>query len=282
MASDSYLKELGQFLKAQRAKLSPRTVGLPDSGGRRRVAGLRREEVALLAAISTDYYTRLEQGRIQPSAPLLTTLAQVLHLDDEQRDHLFELTGRQTGRPRRGAAQKVQPQLRRLLDDLTVTPGVVLGRRMDVLAWNPPAAALLTDFAQLPMGRRNYARVLFTDPRMRSLYADWRTVARDAVSQLRTLSARYPDDARLTALVGELSVLDKDFGQWWAGDHAPPRNLGTRRFRHPVAGELVLDGDALTCGINSDQVLVVWTAEPGTSSYDGLRRLASRAGTIRA
>ncbi|MFJ4947058.1 helix-turn-helix domain-containing protein [Streptomyces sp. NPDC088760] len=277
MTSDPHLNELGQCLKAHRGALSPRTVGLPDSGGRRRVSGLRRDEVALLAGISTDYYTRLEQGRIQPSAPVLATLARVLHLNDDERDRLFQLAGRQTARPRREAVQQVQPQLRRLLDDLTTTPGVVIGRRMDILAWNPPAVALLTDFAKVPRNKRNCVRILFTDPRMRTLCADWRTVARDVVAQLRTLAARDPDDPRLSGLVGELSVLDEDFAQWWAGRRMPARSTGTKRFRHPVVGDLVLDRETLTCRTDPDQTLVVWTAEPGSASYDGLRRLASHA-----
>jgi hypothetical protein len=171
----------------------------------------------------------------------------------------------------------VQPQLRRLLDDLTASPGMVIGRRMDILAWNPLAAALLTDFANVPENRRNYVRILFTDRSMRTLHADWRTVARECVSHLRTLAARYPKDPRLTSLVGELSVQDKDFGKWW-GDHpvASP-SMGTRRFHHPVAGELVLDLNTLTCGTALDQELVVWTAEPHTPSYDGLRRLVPRS-----
>jgi transcriptional regulator with XRE-family HTH domain len=275
MTSDAHLNELGHFLKARRGVLSPRTVGLPDSGGRRRVTGLRRDEVALLAGISTDYYTRLEQGRVQPSAPVLATLARVLHLDDDERDHLFRLAGRQTVRPRRDAVQQVQPQLRRLLDDLTATPGVVIGRRTDVLAWNGPAAGLFTDFATVPRNKRNCVRILFTDPGMRTLFADWRTVAREAVARLRMLAAGYPDDPRLSGLVGELSVLDGDFAQWWAGRHLPARSTGTRRLRHPVAGDLVLDRETLTCGTDPDQTLVVWTAEPGSASYDGLHRLAS-------
>jgi transcriptional regulator with XRE-family HTH domain len=277
MTSDAHLNEMGEFLKARRAELSPRTVGLPDTGRRRRVAGLRREEVALLADISTDYYTRLEQGRIQPSAPVLATLAQVLILGADQRDHLFELAGRQAARPRRQATQRVRPQLRRLLDDLAATPGMVIGRRMDILAWNPLAAALFTDFAKVPEKKRNHIRILFTDPCMRTLYTEWRTAARECVSHLRTLAVKYPDDPGLTGLVGELSVQDEDFGQWWGGHHVASRSVGTKRFRHPVAGELVLDGDILTGGTDSDQELVVWTAEPGTPSYDGLRILASWA-----
>ncbi|MFG2133495.1 helix-turn-helix domain-containing protein [Streptomyces sp. NPDC048751] len=275
MSGDAHLKELGEILKARRAELTPRTVGLPDTGGRR-VPGLRREEVALLATISTDYYTRLEQGRIQPSASVLAALAHVLHLSDHQRDRLFELVGRQRARQRRPATQKAHPPLRRLLDELTSSPGVVIGRRMDILAWNPLAAALFTDFAEVPEGGRNCVRILFTDPSMRTLYADWRTIARHCVSHLRMEAAKHPEDPQLTSLVGELSVEDRDFGQWWGSRHLPSRKAGVKRFHHPLVGELVLDCDTFVCGGDPDQELVVWTAEPGTPSYDGLRALASR------
>jgi transcriptional regulator with XRE-family HTH domain len=279
MTSDAHLNELGEFLKARRSELSPREVGLPDAGGRRRVVGLRREEVALLTAISTDYYTRMEQGRIQPSASVLASLARVLHLEDDQRDYLFGLAGKEAGGPRRRTVQKVQPQLQRLLDDLTATPGMVTGRRMDVLAWNPLAAALMTDFSKIPEKQRNYVRVLFTDPEVRALYADWETNARMCVSHLRMQAAQYPDDPRLAALVGELSVQDANFREWWGGHHVASRSLGTKVFHHPVVGELVLDWATLTCSTDSEQELLVWTAEPGTPSYDGLRLLASWAAT---
>ncbi|MDT0432836.1 MULTISPECIES: helix-turn-helix domain-containing protein [Streptomyces] len=277
MSPDAHLNELGEFLKARRAELGPRTVGLPDSPGPRRVAGLRREEVARLAAISTDYYTRLEQGRMQASAPVLDALAQALHLDDDQRGYLFGLAGKEIARPRRRTRQKVQPQLRRLLDDLTVTPAVVMGRRMDVIAWNQLAAALITDFGKLPEKHRNYVRVLFTDPAMRTLYADWKTVARTCVAQLRMEAAKYPDDPRLTALVGELSVQDPDFRTWWAGHHVAALNVGTKVLNHPVAGELALDWDTLTATTDPDQQLVIWTAEVGSPTHDGLRILTSWA-----
>lgn len=275
--TSAHLTELGAFLKARRAELSPRTVGLPDDGGPRRVPGLRREEVAQLAAISTDYYTRLEQGRMPPSAFVLAAIAPVLRLSDDQRDYLFELAGKERARPRRRAGQKVQPQLRRLLDDLPAIPGMVLGRRMDILAWNPLAAALVVDFAAIPEKKRNYVRLLFTEPALRELYPDWESVARHAVAQLRMEAAQYPDDPRLTALVGELSVRDNDFRQWWAGHHVAARTMGTKTLHHPVAGELTLDWGCLACGTNPDQQLVIWTAQPGTPSHDGLRILASWA-----
>lgn len=277
MTSDAHLNELGEFLKARRAELSPRTVGLPDSAGPRRVTGLRREEVAQLAAISTDYYTRLEQGRMQASTPVLNALARALHLDDDQRGYLFGLAGKDSARPRRRGRQKVQPQLRRLLDDLTATPAIVIGRRMDVIAWNSLAAALITDFGKIPDKHRNYLRILFTDPAMRTLYADWETVARTCVAQLRMEAAKYPDDPRLTALVGELSVQDSHFRTWWAAHHVATLSVGTKTLNHPVAGELALDWDTLTATTDPDQQLVIWTAEVGTPTHDGLRILASWA-----
>jgi transcriptional regulator with XRE-family HTH domain len=275
MTSRDNINELGEFLKARRAELSPRTLGLPETGGPRRVAGLRREEVALLATISTDYYTRLEQGRIEPSASVLAALARVLHLGDDQRDHLLEIAGKKANRPRRRAAQKVRPQLQRLLDDLTSTPALVMGRRMDILAWNSLAAALFVDFAKIPEKKRNYVRLLFTESFMKSLHVDWESVARGSVAQLRMEAARYPDDTRLAALVGELSVRGTQFRQWWGAHHVAARTVGTKTFKHPVVGDLTLDGDTFACSTDADQQLVIWTAAPGTPSYEGLCFLAS-------
>ncbi|MEU6646846.1 helix-turn-helix transcriptional regulator [Saccharomonospora sp. NPDC046836] len=277
--TSAHLTELGSFLKARRDELSPDAFDLPDDGRVRRVAGLRREEVAKQAAISTDYYTRLEQGRIPPSESVLAALAPVLRLSDDQRDYLFELAGKEQARPRHQARQRAQPQLRLLLGDLASIPGVVLGRRMDVLAWNPLAAALITDFAAVPAGRRNYVRLLFTDPAMRSLYQRWEAVARQAVAQLRRNAARYPDDPRLAALVGELSVQDRHFRQWWGAHYVAAHSVGTKTLRHPVAGELTLESNMLTCSTDPDQHLVIWTAKPGTPSDDGLRILASSTAT---
>ncbi|MEU3227042.1 helix-turn-helix transcriptional regulator [Streptomyces sp. NPDC006976] len=277
MSPSPHLNELGEFLKARRSELTPRAVGLPDNAGKRRVAGLRREEVAQLAAISTDYYTRLEQGRLPASAPVLEAVAQALGLDEDQRRYLFGLAGKEAAEPRRRARQRVQPQLRRVLDDLTATPAVVLGRRMDILAWNSLAAAMVTDFAAVPEKHRNYVRILFTDPAMRTLYADWKSVARMAVAQLRMEAAKYPDDPGLTALVGELCVQDGDFRRWWAAHHVATLGVGAKTLDHPVAGQLSLDWDTLTAGTDPDQQLVVWTAEAGSPTYDRLRILASWA-----
>lgn len=279
MTRDTNTNELGTFLKARRAELTPREVGLPDGVGPRRVAGLRREEVASLAAISTDYYTRIEQGRIQVSAPVLGALADVLTLDDDQRRYLFSLAGKPSTRVPRQLVQKVKPQLRRLLDDLSTTPAIVMGRRMDVLAWNRLAAAMITDFGQVPAKHRNYVRILFTDPAMRTLYNDWELVAKTAVAQLRMDAAKYPDDPRLTSLVGELSVTDPQFARWWAARGVASLSTGTKTLVHPAAGELVLDWDTLAEADDSDQQLVIWTAAPDSPTQEALRLLASGATT---
>ncbi|TDU01827.1 Xre family transcriptional regulator [Streptomyces sp. 846.5] len=276
MPRDADHNELGEFLKARRAELTPGDVGLPENPQTRRVVGLRREEVALLAAVSTAYYTRLEQGRIQASGPVLGVLAQVLRLNEAQRAHLLRLAGNDLAqRPYRRGRQKVQPQLRRLLDDLATTPAFVMGRRTDILAWNPLAAALVADFGQIPEKHRTYIRLLFTDPAMRELYPDWENVARMAVAQLQLEAARTPGDPRMNTLVGELSTRDEHFRRCWAAHAVAGRGVGTKHLNHPAVGALALDWDTLTCAADPEQHLVIWTAEPGSPSDDGLRLLAS-------
>ncbi|MFI9167895.1 helix-turn-helix domain-containing protein [Streptomyces lincolnensis] len=277
MTSNAPLNELGEFLKKRRSQLSPRTVGLPSTNRPRRVEGLRREEVAQLASISTDHYTRLEQGRMQASAPVLDILARVLHLDDDERGHLFQLAGRTTTRTRRRGVQKVQPRLQRVLQDLSSVPAMVWGRRGDILAWNALAAALVTDFSRIPEKHRNYPRLLFTDPVMRGLYADWETAARVTVAHLRREAATYPEDPRLIALVGELSLRDRQFARWWGDRRVAAHTVGTKTLVHPVVGEVTLDCDTLTASTDSDQYMTVWTAAPGSPAHDRLRILASWA-----
>ncbi|EXU63616.1 XRE family transcriptional regulator [Streptomyces sp. PRh5] len=271
-------RELGAFLKARRAQLAPQDLGLPETDSRRRVAGLRRQEVAQLAAISVDYYTRLEQGRVRASASVLTTLARALRLDDDQQKYLYELAGRADAWPRsrRRPAQRVRPSMRRLLDQLTGAPAIVLGRRMDILAWNVAAAALFTDFSRMPAERRNYVRLLFTDPIVRDLHREWRHDARDAVAALRMEAAADPDDPELAQLVGELSVRDADFRTWWAEHRVNDDSYGTKHYRHRLAGDLTLDCDIWSSPDGSGQRLMVLTAEPGSPSHDALRTLTSR------
>ncbi|WP_243793944.1 helix-turn-helix domain-containing protein [Saccharopolyspora gloriosae] len=274
--------ELGDFLRARRRELSPAAVGLPGSGGRRRVEGLRREEVAALTSISTDYYTRLEQGRRQASEPVLDALARVLRLGDDERAYLFEVSGKDAVRPRRRAGQEAQPQLRRLLADLTGTPAVVLGRRTDVLAWNPMAAALFIDFARIPLRERNFVRLVFTDPAFRALYPDWEYTAQACAAQLRMEAALDPDDPELAELVGELSALDPDFRRWWGAHEVAVRGTGAKSLHHPIIGDVTLDWSTLTCADDPDQQLITLTAEPGTPDHDGLRLLAARVEAARS
>ncbi|MFJ6382411.1 helix-turn-helix domain-containing protein [Kitasatospora sp. NPDC092039] len=276
MTSDSDPRALGAFLKARRAQLTPRECGLPETGAPRRVAGLRREEAAGLAAISVDYYTRLEQGRVRASAPVLVTLARALRLDDDQQRYLYELAGRTDARPRpRRPVQRPRPAMGRLLDQLTGTPALVLGQRLDVLAWNPAATALYTDFAAVEAHRRNYLRLLFTDPVVRRLHRNWSHDAREAVAALRMEAATDPDDPALARLVGDLSLQDTDFRTWWAEHRVNSAGHGTKHYRHHLVGDLTLDCDTWASPDGSGQRLMVLTAEPGSPSHDALRFLTS-------
>ncbi|MFI5693248.1 helix-turn-helix domain-containing protein [Kribbella sp. NPDC051586] len=283
MSSNERGNELGEFLKARRMELRPELAGLPKpSDPRRRVKGLRREEVAALAAISPDYYARIEQGRRGAPWSTLDAIARALRLDDAGREYLFGLSATDAARPRRRRSQKVPVQVQRLLDNLSGMPALVLGRRMDVLAWNQLAAALITDFGGIPERHRNYIRVLFTDPDMRILYPRWEETARLCVAQLHMEVARDPREPRLAGLVGELSVLDADFRRWWSDHQVVVRSRGTKDFRHPVVGDLTLDWDTLTCAGDPDQQLISFSAEPGSPSHKGLSALAAMIGSATA
>lgn len=207
---------------------------------------------------------------------MLATLARALRLDEDQQRYLYQLAGKTDARPRRRRpVQRVRPAMRRLLDQLTATPAIVLGRRLDVLEWNAGAAALYTDFSRLPADRRNYLYLLFTDPVMRGMHLEWEHDARDAVAALRMESGADPDDPELARLVGELSVRDADFRTWWAEHRVNNAAYGTKRYRHPLVGDLTLDCDTWSSPDGSGQRLMVLTAEPGTPSHDALRILAS-------
>ncbi|WP_410569100.1 helix-turn-helix domain-containing protein [Amycolatopsis sp. cmx-4-61] len=276
MTPDSDPRALGAYLKARRAQLTPQDCGLPEPEAGRRVAGLRREEVAHLAAISVDYYTRLEQGRVRASAPVLTTLARALRLDEDQQRYVYELAGRADALPRRRrAGQSVRPAMRRLLAQLTGTPALVLGKRLDILAWNQAAAALFTDFEAIPPDERNYLRLLFTNPEVRELHEKWNHDAREAVAALRMEAAADPGDPALARLVGDLAIQDRDFRTWWAEHHVNSASYGTKSYRHRQVGRLTLDCDTWASPDGSGQRLMVLTAEPGTPSHDALLLLTA-------
>jgi transcriptional regulator with XRE-family HTH domain len=277
MEANGHHKELGDFLKARRAQLTPREVGLPEPGTRRRVAGLRREEVAQLAAISVDYLTRLEQGRVQASDSVLATLARALRLSEDQQSYVHELAGKPFRRPRRRGAEKMRPAMRRLLEQLTETPAIVFGRRLDILAWNSAAAALFTDFSRYPPRHRNYVYLLFADPQIRALHADWAEAARTAVAALHMEAAHDPGAPELADLVGELAVGHPEFRTWWAAHHVTAAGYGTKHYRHAVVGDLTLDCDMWDSPDGSGQRLMVLTAEAGSASHEALRILTSWA-----
>jgi transcriptional regulator with XRE-family HTH domain len=272
--------ELRTFLRTRRARLAPEQVGLVARPGIRRVPGLRREEVARLAGMSTDYYIRLERGRdLNVSESVLRAVARALRLDETERTHLFTLARLRRSRsgPPPIPAQQVRSGLLQTLNALTGVPAVVIGRRCDVLATNPLARALFTDFDALPRPERNLVRFLFLDPAARDLYADWPEAARGGVAGLHLYAGRNPDDAELAELVGELAGRDADFRRWWADNDVQRHSHGTFRLRHPVIGELALHYEALAHTTDPEQFLGLYTAEPGSSSERALRLLASSA-----
>lgn len=271
--------ELSEFLRARRARLSPQAVGLPVTGGARRVPGLRRQELAQLAGVSADYYTRLEQGRnLNVSDAVLDAVARALRLDEVERAYLFELSRARPRRARRRPArpQLVRPGLHRMLEMLDEhTPAFILGRRMDVLAANRLACALITDFTTLPRQERNMARFMFLNAAARTLFVDWAEVAAETAAVLRLDAARHPDDPLLTELVGELAVRSDEFRTWWADHNVRERTHGIKRYHHPVVGELTMNYESVTFPGDPDQSMCVYTYAPGSAAETTLRLLAN-------
>ncbi|MFI6339818.1 helix-turn-helix transcriptional regulator [Streptomyces sp. NPDC050535] len=267
-------RELGAFLKAHRSRLEPDAVGLPGAGQPRRVPGLRREEVARLAMISTDYYTRLEQGRLAgASVAVLSALAEALRLGEDDRNYLFQLANKNHQRhlPRSPGLERACPQLEQLLNNLRDTPAMVLGRYMDILAWNPLATAVFRDFAEVPRHERNFLRMLFLDPQVRGRYVDWPDLARICVGFVRATTDGL-SEPRVSSLIGELSLRDLDFRTWWAEQHTSYQFTGTKTLTHPDTGRYSLDWQVLRT-VDDNQIVMAMTAPPGTHSLDALRRL---------
>ncbi|MFI6025866.1 helix-turn-helix transcriptional regulator [Amycolatopsis magusensis] len=272
-------RELADFLRRARAQVDPERAGLPPDGRVRRVPGLRREEVARLAGVSTDYYARLEQGRrIMPSAAVVQAIGRALGLDDAGRAHLEDLIGLAAAPVRRGAraVQRVRPGLYQLLDALDGEPALILGRRTDVLASNRMAKALFTDFDRLPASQRNYARWMFLEEDARSLFADWPDQARAAVESLRFEAGRDPGDRATAELIAELGERSPEFRRWWEEHRVHQRTHGAKRLRHPVVGELTVDYETLTPPGDPDTTLFVYTTEAGSPSRRALDLLAGR------
>jgi transcriptional regulator with XRE-family HTH domain len=265
---------IGQFLRARRELVKPEDVGI-EVYGRRRVPGLRREELAMLAGMSVDYYVRLEQGRERhPSEQVLDALARALQLDDTAAGHLQDLA-RPAVRRRRPAArpQRVRPGLERLMDGWSHTPALVFGRCLDILAANSLADAL----HGRPIQGANTMRMIFLDPAAQEFYADWDDVARDTVAWLRTVAGPDLDDPRLTELVGELSLKSEKFRRLWARHDVREKTSGTKRFVHPIVGDLSLSYESFTVGGSPGQILIVYHAEPGSRDEQALSLLESVA-----
>ncbi|WP_089102282.1 helix-turn-helix transcriptional regulator [Streptomyces hyaluromycini] len=271
--------ELGDFLRSRRARIRPEEVGLP-SHGRRRVPGLRREEVAQLAGVSVDYYIRLEQGRgPSVSDAVLDAIARVLRLDETEHTYLLTVARpHKKGNTARPARPRVRPGVQLLLDGMERTPAFVLGRRMDVLAWNALGDAV-NGFSALAPAERNIPRQVFLDPAAAGFYPDWAAVAAQTVANLRIDAGRHPDDPRMAALVGELSLKSADFRRLWADHEVKECAYGTKRIQHPVAGLLTLPYETLTVPTDPDQTIVAYTPEPGSETAERLALLGSWATT---
>ncbi|MFE0593909.1 helix-turn-helix transcriptional regulator [Micromonospora echinospora] len=269
---------LGEFLRARREMTSPERAGI-TSWGRRRTPGLRREEVAQLSGVSTDYYARLEQGREQhPSGQVLDALARTLGLDPEEVAHLHLLARAGRGPVRRSTRESVRPSLLRLMDGWLHTPALIINRRMDVLAGNRLGRAL---FAKaLEADEPNLVRFVFLDPAARSFYPRWTQVAQSSLGALRPAAAEMLNDARLTDLVDELSLRSPEFGRLWARHDVRGKAHEAKAFHHHQVGELTLTYDSLTVDGATGQQLIVYQAEPGSHSAQALALLGTVAAEL--
>jgi transcriptional regulator with XRE-family HTH domain len=276
------------FLISRRAKISPEQAGLP-AGSRRRVPGLRREEVAVLAGVSTEWYTRLEKGHISGvSEDVLDAVARALHLDDEERTYLFDLAHAarpKTRRSPRRAEAKVEPHLQWLIDSITMSAAFLRNGRLDVVAGNALARALHEPMFSSPTttanGRANFARYHFLDPASRNFFTDWEAGATATVALLRAEAGRHPEDRALRELVGELSTLSSEFRTMWASHDIRIRHEGIKRLQHPVVGAIALTYQALALPTPSRAVheLSIYTAEPATTNEERMKILATWSAT---
>jgi transcriptional regulator with XRE-family HTH domain len=275
--------EIRDFLTTRRAKITPDCAGLPAYGRQRRVTGLRREEVALLAGISVEYYTRLERGNARGvSDDVLDGVSRALQLDEAEREHLLDLVRTaNTERPARRttAPQKVRPSVQRIVDAMAAIPAFVRNGRLDILYANPMAAALYSLQLSDPVQPPNSARFTFLDPRARTYFADWERAAHDVVAQLRGEAGRNPYDRTLSDLIGLLSTRSEEFRVLWAGHDVRFHRTGTKRFQHPLVGDLTLAYEALELPADPGLTIVTYSAEPGSPAEHALLELARWSST---
>ncbi|OBB20733.1 transcriptional regulator [Mycolicibacterium setense] len=275
--------EVRDFLVTRRARISPDETGLPAYGSNRRVAGLRREEVAMLAGLSVDYYTKLERGNLAgASESVLANVSRALQLDEAETEHLFDLARRANAGPiprRKQPAPRIRSSIRQVLDAIDDAPAWVRNARYDILATNRLAHALLMQAFVDPVRPANLARFMFLDPAAKTFWRDWEIAASDAAAYLRAEAARNPHDKDLSDLVGELATRGKAFPPLWAKHDVRFHRTGHKKMHHPVVGDLDLNFEAMEFPSDPGLVLTVYTAEPGTPSADALQLLATWAAT---
>ena len=274
--------EIRDFLISRRARVTPEQAGLPAYGGNRRVSGLRREEVAMLAGVSVDYYIRLERGNARGvSDSVLENLVRALHLDEAERAHLYDLvraanTGARAPRP---ARQQVRPTVQRLLDAMTMAPAYVRNGRLDILAANRLGRAVFAPVFDSPAKPVNMARFIFLDPVAPEFYHGWDRHSSDTVALLRAEAGRNPTDRALSDLIGELSTRSEIFRTRWADHNVRQHRAGVKHFHHPVVGDISLAYESLELVADTGLILNGYSAEPGSPSQDALNLLASWAAT---
>lgn len=284
-------RDARDFLVSRRAKLTPQQAGLTIYGGNRRVPGLRREEAAMLAGVSVDYYTRLEKGNLTgASEAVLHAIADALHLDEAERAHLLDLSRAatpSTRAPRRRPATSVRPSVQHILDGMADVPAFVRNGRLDILAVTRLGRALYAPVFDSPtratgQAPPNLARFRFLDPAAVTFYPDWSESANTTVNLLRTEAGRDPHNKDLIALVGELSTRSEEFRTRWAAHNVRLHHTGAKKFHHPIVGDLMLAFEALQISADEGLTLTAYTAEPGSASADALKLLASWAATLDA
>jgi transcriptional regulator with XRE-family HTH domain len=278
--------DIREFLTTRRARLTPEQAGLPNFGGRRRVPGLRREEVALLAGMSVEYYVRLERGNANGvSDAVLDGISRALQLDHAEHAHLYDLVRAATaaaGPPRRRPrprAQTVRPGVQQLIDQMAAVPALVQNGRLDVIAINRLGRAVFAEMYRQPQRPANFARFVFLDAHATTVYRHWDEAAQQTVAILRTEAGRAPFDKALSDLVGELSTRSDEFRTLWASHDVREHRTGTKSVRHPVVGDLDLDYEVMELSNDRGQALIAYTASPGTPSHDALQMLSTWTAT---
>jgi hypothetical protein len=279
-----YRAETRDFLTTRRARITPEQAGLPAYGTSRRVPGLRREEAAMLAGVSVDYYTRLERGNLSGvSDSALDALVRALHLDEAERDHLYDLARQANASPRARAARRrptasLRPAVQQLLDAMTSAPAYVRNGRLDILGANHLAHAVFAPVFQTT-GRANLARFVFLDPASQNFYRDWEQLAEDVVALLRSEAGRNPYDKDMTDLIGELSTRSDRFRTWWAAHDVRLHRSGVKRLHHPLVGDLTLTYESMDLTTDQGLRLNAYSAPPGSPDQDALNLIASWAAT---